>query len=81
MTRSDKLIDRARDQAGSLTFRELVRLVGLFGFKQSRQRGSHRIFSRQGHPHFNFQESNGTAKIAQVRQFLDYAREQGWIDD
>ncbi|MBK7672984.1 MAG: type II toxin-antitoxin system HicA family toxin [bacterium] len=81
MSRADKLIERACRHPGSLTFGELVRLAGLFGFHQVRQRGSHRIFKRPGHPYFNFQESGGMAKIAQVRQLLDYAHAQGWLDD
>ena len=81
MSRNDKLIGKACAHPGSMTFPELVRFAALFGFHQCRQRGSHRIFSRDGHPHFNFQESGGMAKIAQVRQFTDYVRAQGWIDD
>lgn len=81
MSRANKLVEKACSNPGSLTFAELVRLAGLFGFHQVRQRGSHRIFKRAGHPYFNFQESGGMAKVAQVRQLLDYARTQGWLDD
>ena len=81
MSRNDKLIEKACVHPGSLTFEELVRLAGLFGFRQCRQKGSHRIFSRKGHQHFNFQESGGMAKTAQVRPFMDHVRALGWIED
>lgn len=81
MSRTEKLVEKAGRNPGSLTFSELVRLADMFGFHQVRQRGSHRIFKRPGHPYFNFQESGGMAKVAQVRQLLDYARTQGWLDD
>ncbi len=81
MSRNDKLIEKACAHPGSLSFEELVRLAALFDFHQCRQKGSHRIFSRKGHQHFNFQESDGKAKIAQVRQFVEYARARGWIKD
>jgi hypothetical protein len=80
MSRAEKLVHKACANSGSLTFGELVRLVGLFGYHQVRQGGSHRIFARgAGHRRFNFQDADGKAKVAQVREFLDHARAQGWI--
>lgn len=81
MSRKDKLVNKARENPGSLAFSELERLVRYFGYTQVRQSGSHRIFRRagEGYRRFNFQEHNGEAKIAQVREFVDYAEEMGWI--
>jgi hypothetical protein len=80
LTRRDKLIHKALDNPGGLTFAELVRLAGYFGYRQVRKAGSHRIFSRgRGSRRFNFQDHHGRAPIAQVKEFLAHARRMGWI--
>ena len=80
MTRRDKLIRKAVENPGGLTFIELVRLVGYFGYRQVRQAGNHRIFSRgPSHRRFNFQDNHGRAHVAQVKEFLAHASFKGWI--
>jgi len=49
----------------------MVRLVEAFGFRRTRERGSHHIFVHPDVPELvNLQDVNGEAKAYQVRQFL-----------
>ena len=80
MSRIEKLIIKARNNPGGLKFSELEKLAEFFGYRQTRQSGSHRIFSRgPGFKRFNFQKINGKAKIAQVKEFLGYLIDMNWI--
>lgn len=50
---------------------DMIDLVEGFGFQQTRVRGSHRIFSRDGVPELlNIQDVGGQCKPYQIRQFL-----------
>lgn len=66
-----KLLDKALASPANVRFREMVELVGAFGFRLSRVSGSHHIFV---HPDvkelINLQDVQGMAKPYQVRQFL-----------
>lgn len=80
MSQQEKLIEKARNNPGGLSFSELARLAEYFGYGQVRQRGSHRIFSRgAGSRRFNFQDDHGEAKVAQVKEFVAYLEDQGWL--
>lgn len=80
MSRIDKLISKARNNPRGLKFSELKRLAEYCGYRQTRQSGSHRIFSKgRGFRRFNFQEIHGEAKVAQVKEFLSYIEELDWI--
>ncbi len=80
MSRIEKLITKARANPGGLKFSELEKLAEYFGYRQTRQSGSHRIFSRgKGFRRFNFQEIKGEAKIAQVKEFVSYLEDMNWI--
>lgn len=80
MSRIDKLKEKAKENPGSLSFAELVKLANHFGYEQMRQKGSHRIFAKgPGFKRFNFQEDHGNSKIAQVREFIDYLEDMGWL--
>jgi predicted RNA binding protein YcfA (HicA-like mRNA interferase family) len=69
--KKQKLLEKALTSPMNMRFSEMVTLVEAFGFRLSRVRGSHRIFS---HPEVqelvNLQEVKGKAKPYQIRQFL-----------
>jgi predicted RNA binding protein YcfA (HicA-like mRNA interferase family) len=55
----------------SVRFDDMVNLVEGFGFRLSRTRGSHHIFTRHDIPELiNLQKVKGQAKPYQIRQFL-----------
>jgi predicted RNA binding protein YcfA (HicA-like mRNA interferase family) len=67
-----KLLEKVLSSSKNVSFHDMVALVEAFGFRLSRSKGSHFIFT---HPHIpelvNLQEKNGKAKPYQVREFLD----------
>ncbi|MBI5288870.1 MAG: type II toxin-antitoxin system HicA family toxin [Chloroflexi bacterium] len=65
------LLDKAARQPNNLRFEELVALVEAFGFRLSRIRGSHHMFTRPGLiQQVNLQPDGGKAKPYQVRAFV-----------
>jgi predicted RNA binding protein YcfA (HicA-like mRNA interferase family) len=67
-----KLLEKALAGSRNISFREMVTLVEAFGFRLSRSKGSHFIFTHPQIPELvNLQEKNGKAKPYQVREFLD----------
>jgi predicted RNA binding protein YcfA (HicA-like mRNA interferase family) len=74
-----ELLEWARQNAASVDFRDLVRLVEALGYMLDRQRGSHRIFrhARRDLPIINLQSDGKTAKPYQVRQVLRLVDEHG----
>jgi len=71
MTHARRLLERAIRNPASLRFDEMVQLAEAFGFRRSRQRGSHHIFSHaKVRELLNLQDVKGTAKPYQVQQFL-----------
>jgi predicted RNA binding protein YcfA (HicA-like mRNA interferase family) len=67
-----KLLEKALAGSRNISFREMVSLVEAFGFRLSRSKGSHFIFTHPQIPELvNLQERNGKAKPYQVREFLD----------
>ena len=73
MGRCEKLIEKATDNPGSLSFREACRLAECCGFELARRKGSHQIFKLPGRLELvNLQpDREGKAKSYQVRQILD----------
>ncbi len=66
-----KLFLKALSSPHNLQFKELIVLAEAFGFRLSRMKGSHHIFTHPEIPELlNLQEKNGNAKAYQVRQFL-----------
>ncbi len=66
-----KLLRKALSSPKNLRFSEMVSLAEAFGFRLSRVRGSHHIFTRPGVRELvNLQEVNKKAKPYQVAQFL-----------
>ena len=72
MARCAKLLEAALRNAEGLRFMELCALAECHGWRFSRQRGSHQVYKRPGHPQrLTFHEGeNGSAKGYQVQQFL-----------
>jgi predicted RNA binding protein YcfA (HicA-like mRNA interferase family) len=66
-----KLLQKALTSPNNMRFKDMVVLVEAFGFRLSRVRGSHHIFT---HPQVqqlvNLQDVKGQAKPYQIRQFL-----------
>jgi hypothetical protein len=55
----------------NVRFESLIKVVEAFGFRFSRGKGSHHIYTREGVTEIlNFQEVDGKAKPYQVRQFI-----------
>ena len=71
-----KLLAQALRNPQGLRFIEACRLAEAFGFRRSRTKGSHVIFSRPGVRQFvNLQNCDGKAKAYQVRQMLKLMEE------
>jgi predicted RNA binding protein YcfA (HicA-like mRNA interferase family) len=71
MTRCEKLLQKARNNAASLRFSELERLAECYGLQANGQTGSHRIYKvRGGRPLVLRPDKNGRAKQYQVLQLL-----------
>jgi hypothetical protein len=66
-----RTLERILAGSKDVRFADLVRMVEAFGFRLSRVRGSHHIFTCAGVPELvNIQEVHGEAKPYQIRQFL-----------
>jgi predicted RNA binding protein YcfA (HicA-like mRNA interferase family) len=67
-----KLLMKILSGSRNIQFNDMVALVEAFGFRLSRTKGSHFIFT---HPDIsellNLQEKNGQAKPYQIREFLE----------
>jgi predicted RNA binding protein YcfA (HicA-like mRNA interferase family) len=65
------LLERARNNPESLSFKELQRLVEAAGFRLKRVRGSHHVYARKGIVEIiNIQPKGRMAKPYQVRQVV-----------
>jgi predicted RNA binding protein YcfA (HicA-like mRNA interferase family) len=71
LVKKRKLLQKILSGSRNIQFDEMTALVGAFGFRLSRVKGSHHIFV---HPQVrelvNLQNVNGKAKPYQIRQFL-----------
>lgn len=74
MGKCSKLLEKARNSAANLTFKELRGLAECYGFQLARTKGSHHIYKApDGQETVNLQESrDGKAKVYQVRQVLKH---------
>ena len=75
MEKCAKLLQRARNAPGGLSFDEICTLAKCHGFVATRQSSSHALFHHPAlHPtmggFMNFQSVHGKAKAYQVRQLL-----------
>jgi predicted RNA binding protein YcfA (HicA-like mRNA interferase family) len=74
-----KLWERVRSGSRNLSFRELVTLAEVFGFRHTRTSGSHQIFAHPTVPAMlNFQpDRDGSAKRYQIRQLITLIEQYG----
>ena len=71
MSSKEKLLQKIISGSRNIRFNDMVALVNAFGFRLSRTKGSHHIFSHPGIPELiNLQEVHGQAKPYQIKQFL-----------
>jgi hypothetical protein len=65
-------IDEWRANPQKVRFERLCAIAEVFGFRFSRQKGSHKVYVRDGVEEIlNFQDVGGKAKPYQVKQFID----------
>lgn len=72
MSSKGKLLQKILSGSRNVRFGDMVTLVNAFGFRLSRTKGSHHIFT---HPEIselvNLQDVHGQAKPYQIKQFLN----------
>jgi len=72
MSSKEKLLQKILSGSRNIRFGDMVALVNAFGFRLSRTKGSHHIFTHPGIPELvNLQEVHGQAKPYQIKQFLN----------
>jgi predicted RNA binding protein YcfA (HicA-like mRNA interferase family) len=72
MSSKEKLLQKILSGSRNVRFGDMVALVNAFGFRLSRTKGSHHIFTHPGIPELvNLQEVHGQAKPYQIKQFLN----------
>ena len=72
MSSKEKLLQKILSGSRNVRFGDMVVLVNAFGFRLSRTKGSHHIFTHPGIPELvNLQEVHGQAKPYQIKQFLN----------
>ena len=72
MSSKEKLLQKILSGSRNVRFGDMVALVNAFGFRLSRTKGSHHIFTHRGIPELvNLQEVHGQAKPYQIKQFLN----------
>ena len=72
MSSKEKLLQKILSGSRNVRFGDMVALVNAFGFRSSRTKGSHHIFTHPGIPELiNLQEVHGQAKPYQIKQFLN----------
>ena len=72
MSSKEKLLQKILSGSRNVRFGDMVTLVNAFGFRLSRTKGSHHIFTHPGIPELvNLQEVHGQAKPYQIKQFLN----------
>jgi len=71
MSKRDKLLNKAKTSPSNLRFTELCQLAEAYGFRFSRQVGSHRIYKHHSYKGImDFQDNKGKAHSYQVDQLL-----------
>ena len=72
MSSKEKLLQKILSGSRNVRFGDMGALVNAFGFRLSRTKGSHHIFTHPGIPELvNLQEVHGQAKPYQIKQFLN----------
>ena len=68
----ERILQKLLAGSRNVRFAEMVSLVQAFGFRLSRTKGSHHIFTHTGIPELiNLQNVHGQVKPYQIKQFLN----------
>lgn len=71
MSKKQKLLQKVLSNSTNVRFGDMVTLASAFGFRLSRTKGSHHIFTCPGVPDLlNLQNVRGQVKPYQIKQFL-----------
>jgi len=71
MSSKEKILQKILSGSKNVRFADMMTLVNAFGFRLSRTKGSHHIFTRTGvYELVNLQNVHGQAKPYQIKQFL-----------
>jgi hypothetical protein len=72
MSSKEKILQKILSGSRNVRFGDMMTLVNAFGFRLSRTKGSHHIFTRAGvYELVNLQNVHGQAKPYQIKQFLN----------
>ena len=72
MSSKEKLLQKILSGSRNIRFGDMMTLVNAFGFRLSRTKRSHHIFTHRGIPELvNLQNVHGQAKPYQIKQFLN----------
>ncbi len=78
----DELLERARNNPQSFTFKDLQQLVESAGFRLKRVRGSHHVYTREEIVEIiNIQPKGKMAKPYQVRQVVGLIDKYGLLKE
>ena len=70
VTKREKMLEKARNSPGGLSFNDFETLLEQSGWKLKRQTGSYRFWKAPKGPVVPIQPDRGKAKAYQVKQFL-----------
>lgn len=74
----EKLLIKIQNNYKNVKFGDFIILLESFGFKHQRTKGSHNIYKHSKGAHImNVQDSNGSAKPYQIKQFFDLVNAYG----
>lgn len=81
MAKKEKLFRKAQNSPNNLSFEELCSLAKKFGFIYKDSNGDHDIYKHPDGGMMNFQSVNGKAKPYQVRQLLEYIKDNNLAEE
>ena len=77
-----EIYQELRNNPKNVRYEKICRVVELFGFVFTRQKGSHRIYKRQGIKELlDFQNVQGKVKSYQVKQFLKVVEDYNLLEE
>ncbi len=80
MSKSEKLLQKARNNLNSLSFDDFRALMKQCAWVEDRQVGSHQIWFSPKRYRISIQNRNGKAKDYQIKQFLQQYDEENKHD-
>ena len=77
-----EIYQELRNNPKNVRYEKICRVVRLFGFIFARQKGSHRIYKKQGVKELlDFQNVQGKVKSYQVKQFLKVVEDYKLLEE